>query len=409
MAKAAPLIGHPLFLQELRARRLAPLVVTESPPAGVAIQEVAVLDGAQHLAILEQAATWANDYDIRGTLCLGEIFVEAMGLVADMLGLRHPGLRATRVCRDKLLQRLYLREWSPRFQVIAPAHRADFVADVTGEPRILKPTGRFASSGVQEIVDAAELAERLADYEADEVLLLEQKVVGREVSVESLVQDGRIVFSGITEKATNECEGRFFVEMAHTVPCGNLTSREVTDVLATNARVLDRLRFENGIAHAEYRVSSDGAVYLMEVACRAPGDALMAVYQLATLRPIEAELVKLALGECVNYPQPVRHARQVYLKHAPGRLVDVEAGDGLSGIAPYWVSDHGRWPAIEAGSASDPAHVRHLMVLKPRGAQLSEVRDSFDRAVTFLIDARSTEELDRLEQHVRQSVSIVTA
>ena len=88
------------------------------------------------------------------------------------------------------------------------------------------------------------------------MLLLEQKVVGREVSVESLIQDGKVVFIGITEKATNESDGRFFVEMAHTFPCGNLSSQEVTAIRATNARVLDRLSFENGIAHALIRPSS---------------------------------------------------------------------------------------------------------------------------------------------------------
>ncbi|TME42629.1 MAG: ATP-grasp domain-containing protein [Chloroflexi bacterium] len=427
MAKAAPLTSHPQFLLGLRARGLAPLLVTESLPPGVdasaeasakelarhssaleGIQEVAVFTGSQQLAIQHRVATWANDYDIRGTLCLGEIFVEGMGMAADMLGLPHPGLRATKVCRNKLLQRLYLRDWSPRCQVIAPAHRASFVADFSDGPAILKPTGRFASSGVQEIADASELAERLTEYEADEVLLLEQKVVGREVSVESLIQDGKVVFIGITEKATNESDGRFFVEMGHTFPCGNLSSQEMTAIRATNARVLDRLSFENGIAHAEYRVTADGGVYLMEVACRAPGDGLLALYQLATLRSLEVELVKLALGDPVTYPEPVRRARQVYMRHAPGRLIDVQVARAVD-VTPHWVPDQGRWPAIEVGSAGDPARVRHLMVLKPRGTQLSEVRDSFDRVVTFLIDGRTTDELDRLEQHVRDSVSIVTS
>src|SRR2546429_7937853 len=91
MAKAAPLTSHPQFLLGLRARGLAPLLVTESLPPGVdasaeasakelarhssaleGIQEVAVFTGSQQLAIQHRVATWANDYDIRGTLCLGE-------------------------------------------------------------------------------------------------------------------------------------------------------------------------------------------------------------------------------------------------------------------------------------------------------------------------------------------------
>ena len=73
MAKAAPLTSHPQFLLGLRARGLAPLLVTESLPPGVdasaeelarhnsaleGIQEVAVFTGSQQLAIQQRIATW---------------------------------------------------------------------------------------------------------------------------------------------------------------------------------------------------------------------------------------------------------------------------------------------------------------------------------------------------------------
>ncbi len=429
LAKLAPLTSHPLFLKELRQRALAPLLVTDMLPSGAGgpselgrqnpvlagLEDVAVLDGAHHLPILQRVAAWAEEYAIRGTLCLGEVFVEAGGLAADLLGLRHAGVRAARVCRNKHLQRLYLQPWSPASRLITPqmrvtstgSARADFAADFSAGPAILKPVARFASSGVQQVADAHELRRRFEDYAPDEMLLLETKVIGREISVEALVQDGDVVFSGITQKSTNESEGRHFVETAHTIPGGNLSSTEVAAVLAANNQVLCRLGFEHGVAHAEYRVTADGVPYLMEIACRAPGDGILALYHLATLHSLEAELIKCALGEPVAYPQPVRYARQVYLPHPTGRLMDVRVAN-LPGVAPYWVPCHGRWPDIEAGSAGDPARLRQLLVLKERGAALCELHDSFDRAVTFLIDAPTAEALDGLEGHVRQSVSIVT-
>jgi hypothetical protein len=81
-----------------------------------------------------------------------------------------------------------------------------------------------------------------------------------------------------------------------------------------------------------------------------------------------------------------RHARQVYLHHAPGRLIDVRVAN-TPDVTAHWVPDHGRWPARQAGAVSDPARVRHVMVLEARGAEMSDIGDSFDRAVTFLIDA----------------------
>ncbi|WP_316683859.1 hypothetical protein [Streptomyces spongiicola] len=54
----------------------------------------------------------------------GETQVEPTGLLADALGLRTPGLRATRACRSKYLQRWYLPEFSPVSLTVPPEGRA---------------------------------------------------------------------------------------------------------------------------------------------------------------------------------------------------------------------------------------------------------------------------------------------
>ncbi len=414
LANAGPVTGHPRFVEEMRAHGLAPLLVTDVVPTGpgaaafAPFEVLEPIDSSQHLRILDRVSTWAGAYDIRGVLCLGEVFVEPAGLAADLLGLPFPGLRATRVCRNKHLQRRFLERWSPHSQLITPDARDTVEHDFGRGPAVLKPLDRYCSSGVQEVADLRQLAGCLEGYRPDEPLLLETKVLGREVSVESLVQDGDILFAGITGKSTNEHGGRYFVEMAHTVPCATLTPQEAAAVQEVNARVIDRLAFESGVTHAEYRVTEAGEVYLIEIACRAPGDGIIPLYQLATLSPIEPELIRCALGEKVTYPGPVRCARQVYLDHAVGRLVDVDVA-GLDGVTPYWVPEHGLWPPIDAGSAGDRAQLRHLLVLKGRGAELTEVRDSFDRAITFLIDAGTPAELDRLEERVRRGIRVVTA
>ena len=47
-----------------------------------------------------------------------------------------------------------------------------------------------------------------------------------------------------------------------------------------------------------------------------------------------------------------------------------------------------------------------MLVLKERGSRLGPLESSEDRAVCFLIDASSPEELDALEQRVRAAVAI---
>jgi hypothetical protein len=48
-----------------------------------------------------------------------------------------------------------------------------------------------------------------------------------------------------------------------------------------------------------------------------------------------------------------------------------------------------------------------VLVLKEPATVLGELHESDDRAVTFLCDARTPEELDDLERRIRDSISVV--
>jgi hypothetical protein len=146
------------------------------------------------------------------------------------------------------------------------------------------------------MVDSLEvLYEILQHYPPEEALLLEACVHGRKFSVETVVQRGKIVFENITQKRTNETESRFFVEMAHTIPAINLTEEEEQLLLAANRAIINRaiiahLDFQDGIAHGEYRVTASQQVYMMEIAARNPGDAILQLYLLATGEALEPTL-----------------------------------------------------------------------------------------------------------------------
>jgi hypothetical protein len=370
----------------------------DHPLAGIA--ELAWLPGSQHEQILEQVIRWSTGHRIRGILAFGEDYVQAGGLVADYLGLPSPGLRATRVCRDKLLQRRYLAEWSPPSTLVGPSRTVEW----TLFPAVLKPTGREASSGVQRVADSDRLAAALDGYQPDEALLLEQLVVGHEVSVESLVQGGSIRFAEITGKRTNEKGGTFFVELGHTAPDPTLDPAIRSAVLDTNRSVLERLAFADGTAHAEYRITPDGRVYLMEIAARAAGDSIVTLYHLATGEPMEEAMLAIALGEPARYPRPRRIARQVYVEHRPGVLRDVRV-DGLDAELT-WLPDRWMWPPVKPCGEDEDASVHMVVAGRARGDELVEIRQSADRSVMYLIDAATAAELDALEERCDKAISL---
>jgi hypothetical protein len=357
--------------------------------------------------IIGQVRSWTDRYDVRGVYNGSETLVESAAVVADWLGLPHPGLRAAKVARNKLLQRLYFERWSPRFRLVMPADSGDVVASFDDLPAVIKPLRMYSSINVIPVHDRDQLRAGLERYPRDEPVLVEQRVAGHEISVESLVSRGAPVSVSITDKRTNESEGRFFVEMAHTVPGYELDADLRRKVLEVNGELLERLAFEDGMAHAEYRVTDAGEVFLMEVAARPGGDGILALHHLATGASMESALIAIALGEDVTYPRPQRFARQTYLPHEPGRLRDVTDPAAPEGSA-QWLAQSGFWPLPRPGRADEPPAVRSLLVLKERGCALEELNQSSRRAAAFMADAPSPSELDALDQQLAGEIAVET-
>ena len=413
------------FLHAARARGLAVLLVDApatrvdalvddrdpddpgDPLAGVA--EVGLLASGDVAAIVDRCCDWAQHYDVRGVCSLREDYVAAAAAVADVLGLPAPGLRAARVCRNKHLQRRYLAAWSPRSALVSCDRRTEAAEQWTTFPAIVKPVGRSASSGVRRVADAAELSHCLAEYPEGETLLVEERVVGQEYSVESLSRRGELLRAAITEKRTTERGSAFFVEMAHTTPPPWMGVEQRAALLDAHAGVLERLAFDTGIAHGEYRLTADGRAVLMEVAARPPGDSIMALHWLASGVPLEDALVALAVGESPAYPAARRFARQVYLDHEPGVLADLSVDPQL-GIAPAWFrADEVRAQVHACGNPASPAAVRCVVGLKPAGTVLAPLRESADRAAMFVVDAPTPDALERIEARCRDAIDLRVA
>ncbi|MYS84957.1 ATP-grasp domain-containing protein [Embleya scabrispora] len=414
---------NPLYLTELSGRGLKILVITAesyreqattamadtSNPASQ-ITEIAyvtgdfTVQGAFVAGAVARTAVWRERYTIVGAYAVGDYLAEPTGLLADGLGVRSPGLRASRACRSKYLQRWYAPDLSPASLTVPAGERESADLAAVRFPAVVKPASRASSSGVETVEDVAALRRGLAAYPDHEVVLVEEKVIGPEFSVESLVREGRVIFASVTDKVTTDSHAHTFVEMAHSVPSAREDLRE--GLLAANHRLLDALAFENGITHSEWRVGGDGRPRLMEVAARTPGDGLLTLYQLATGRPLEPEILRVALGEPADYPPARRYTRQVYLEHPPGILEDVVLD--WPGVRPEWIGDSGVWPDIKPGAPGDEPTLRAVLVLLARGSSLVPLSSSDDRSVTFFIDAPTPDALDALERRVRGAIRIVT-
>ncbi|MGL5859401.1 MAG: ATP-grasp domain-containing protein [Angustibacter sp.] len=408
----------PRYLADLRQRGLRILLITstswraeaerlrgdpEHPLADV--EDIAFVDGGvRHEGSLlagpvAAALAWRGRYEVVGAYAIGETMVEPVGLIADALGVPGPGLRATRVCRSKYLQRWYLPRFGPRVTFV------DGDLSQVRFPAVVKPSGRHSSSGVVAVRDADALRTALAGYDANETVLVEERVDGPEYSVESLVQHGRVIFASVTRKDTTDHDGQYFVELAHTVPNDHPQVTQL--VLEANQQILDRLAVRDGVTHAEWRVTADRRAVLMEIAARPPGDGLCTLYEMATGCSLESEVLRIALGEHADYPSPRRFARQVYVEHPVGVLADVTVD--WPGVDVEWVGETGVWDQPAPLPADAPAALRAVHVSKDRGTALGPITCSQDRAVTAFLDAPTAAELDELTGRVRRAITIRVA
>ncbi len=139
-------------------------------------------------------------------------------------------------------------------------------------PAIVKPVDNCSSRGVRWIDRKADIApavsEALKVSRAGEALI-EQFLLGTEGSIETLVQDGRIVILGICDKTKSPLPDRYDLELRYP---GAFEAPVRASLEALVQRIVSGFGVTSGILHIEFLVSDDTrTVYLIEFAIRGCG------------------------------------------------------------------------------------------------------------------------------------------
>ena len=182
-------------------------------------------------------------------------------------------------------------------------------------PLIVKPSDRSGSLGVKkitkwdEIKAAVQEAERLSL--ASEALV-EEYIEGKEISVETISQNGRHFALQITDKTTTGAP--HFVELAHHQP-SSLPAEIQERIFAITRRALDALGITQGAAHSEYRITPEGRVVVMEIGGRMGGDFIGShLVQLSTGYDFLKGVIEVALGIPIKpEPKPIGHSSVVFI------------------------------------------------------------------------------------------------
>ena len=240
-----------------------------------------------------------------------DVAAPTVAYVAEQMGLAGNPYEASLKAHDKHLMRETLVAADvdcPHFTVLTKGTPVHSPLSDLQIPLIVKPSDRSGSLGVQKITrwEDLEAAVKFAqEVSMSGEALVEEFIEGREISVETISCKGTHYTLQITDKVTTEAP--HFVELAHHQP-SDLPDDMQARIYGITARALDALGLTNGASHAEYKITKEGRVVVMEIGGRMGGDFIGSdLVRLSTGYDFLQGVIEVALGETI-YPNPKRLA-----------------------------------------------------------------------------------------------------
>ncbi|HEX3281868.1 MAG TPA: ATP-grasp domain-containing protein [Pyrinomonadaceae bacterium] len=274
---------------------------------------VAVPNDADALLFIDLVAFLSRETKPDRVIALEEFDVMTAALIREHFCL--PGMNSStaRTFRDKLRMAEAAKAAGvmvPDFvPLMHPADISDFIQRVP-PPWILKPRSDVSAIGIRKVEQAedvwrivGELNQRDGLRERASYYLLARFIKGEVFHVDSIVNNGRVVFAGANRY------GRPPLEVAH--QGGAYISRSVAHGLADekklfeiNRRLIKGLGLERGAAHAEFiKSDADGEFYFLEVAARVGGAYIAEVLEAASGLNLWREWAKIEVADALDSRQ----------------------------------------------------------------------------------------------------------
>ena len=268
-----------------------------------------------------------------GVVTFWEEDVPTCALIARRLGLPGNRLTAAFNARSKYKMRRALYQAGvpvPPFRLFDRPESLLAACETVGLPAILKPEWGADSEWVARVDSPQQALEifsqicgrvRVQDciypYRVGK-FVLEGLLQGPEVSVEGVVQNGRVTLYAIIDKA--EMDDMTFIERGECTPSllPGETQEAVRDMVRQGVRALG---LENSGIHAEVKITPDGP-RIVEIGARMGGDCIHALVQRVYGIDLAEENVRVALGQPVHVPVDPRGygISRTLVPERPGRF-----------------------------------------------------------------------------------------
>ncbi len=267
--EAVKAMGHHVILMAAEAHK-------DDPWPWQAIDEFFTLPSLQQTPDIVYAIAYlCRGRTIDTVVALDDFDVETGGLLRAHLRLPGMGETATRGFRDKLAMRDLARAAGvrvPEFVRVVNYDELRAFMDRVPPPWVLKPRSEASAMGIRRLHESETLWRALDELgDRQSYFVLEQFVPGDVYHVDSLVNQGQVVFS---------CASGYARPPINVYQDGGVFATRTLDrdselaqrLFALNVDTLRALGMERGANHAEFiRGHADGQLYFLECAARVGG------------------------------------------------------------------------------------------------------------------------------------------
>lgn len=282
---------------------------------------IAVPNDAGPALFIDLLAFLARKRRVDRVIALEEFDVVTAALMREHLCL--PGLSSSRakIFRDKLSMAVYSQRARinvPEFvQLLNHEEVNDYMERVPG-PWVIKPRSDVSAIGIKKVDQPNEVWATIEEMNARENLrerssyyVLARFIPGEVFHVDSLVNDGKVVFAGANQY------GRPPMQVAHqggayisrTVARGSADEKTLFQI---NKKLINALGLERGATHAEFiKSDSDGQFYFLEIAARVGGAYIADVLEAASGVNLWREWARLEIADG-KAPSRISPSRKEY-------------------------------------------------------------------------------------------------
>jgi biotin carboxylase len=340
-------------------------------------------------------------YRFDGVITVCDYYIETVREVAEAFNLPCPFPAAVKTVRQKHLLRQALDQAglaNPKYRLADNWAEAEKAANEIGYPLGIKPVDLASSAFVRFIQTAADLRDaykaleafplNFRDQERNCACLLEEFMIGDEVSVESISGNGETTIIGITDKSITGTP--YFIEDGHMFPA-QLSEDTRAAVKKFVGEALTAAGFNHGIAHTEVKLTAAGP-RIVEINPRPAGNYIVELIELVPGINLLQAFIELSIG---NKPAvtakaggPASAAIKFLVPSRGGTIDQIQGMESLDTdehIVRYKIEDC-RGQSIEP-PIDNACYLGHVVTRDPEGLQartyaekaLNRILVSFDQ------------------------------